>query len=63
MLTIIPLTDLIVERAIKLRQDKRMSLGDAIVAATALENNSQLWTSNTNDFKHIEGLKLLDPLN
>jgi predicted nucleic acid-binding protein len=39
-----------------------MSLGDAIVAATAIENNCELWTANTGDFKHIEGLKLVNPL-
>jgi len=61
-LTTIPLTEPIIERAIKLRQDKKMSLDDAIVAATALESSSQLWTANIKDFEHIEGLNLLDPL-
>jgi predicted nucleic acid-binding protein len=32
----LPLTEDIVERAIKLRQAKNMSLGDAIIAASAL---------------------------
>jgi predicted nucleic acid-binding protein len=61
-LTTAPLADNIIESAIKLRQDKKMSLGDSIVAATALENNSQLWTVNTRDFEHIEGLDILNPL-
>ncbi len=61
-LTTIPLTDSIIEGAIKLRQYKKMSLGDSIVAATALENNSQLWTVNTKDFEHIDGLDILNPL-
>jgi len=61
-LTTIPLTDTIIEIAIKLRQSKKMSLGDAIVAATALENSSQLWTVNTKDFEHIEGLDMFNPL-
>lgn len=52
----------IIEQAIALRQTRRMSLGDAIVAATALDNNLELWTANIDDFKHIEGLKLLNPL-
>ena len=56
------LTDSIVERAIKLRQLKHMSLGDSIVAATALEHSLTLWTANTDDFSHIEGLKLVNPL-
>lgn len=56
------LTDNTVAKAIKLRQGKRMSLGDAIIAATALEHNLELWTSNTKDFRHIEGLRVLNPL-
>lgn len=61
-ITEIPLTSAIIERSILLRQDKRMSLGDAIVAATALDNNLELWTANTKDFSHIEGLQLVNPL-
>jgi predicted nucleic acid-binding protein len=61
-ITEIPLTSAIIERSILLRQDRRMSLGDAIVAATALENDCELWTANIDDFKHIDGLRLLNPL-
>lgn len=39
-----------------------MSLGDATVAATALDNNSQLWTVNIKDFDHIEELRLFNPM-
>lgn len=56
------LTNSIVDRAVQLRQAKRMSLGDSIVAATALEHKLELWTVNTGDFKHIEGLKIVNPL-
>jgi predicted nucleic acid-binding protein len=55
-------TDSVVECAIKLRQARRMSLGDSIIAATALEHNFELWTANTDDFRHIEDLKLINPL-
>ncbi len=58
----IPLTDAIIERSISLRQAERMSLGDAIVAATAIENGCELWTANIDDFEHIEGLRLVNPL-
>jgi len=57
----IALSDSIIERAIMLRQLKKMSLGDVIVAATALENDLALWTANIKDFQHIEGLTLIDP--
>ena len=59
----LPLTDDIVERAIKLRQVKNMSLGDAIIAGTALEHSCELWTANEEDFTHIDGLRLHNPLN
>jgi predicted nucleic acid-binding protein len=56
------LTSSIVDRAVRLRQAKRMSLGDSIVAATALEHGLELWSVNIDDFKHVEDLKLLNPL-
>jgi toxin FitB len=58
----LPLTDDIVERAVKLRQVKSITLGDAIVAATALEYDYELWTANIEDFAHIDGLRLHNPL-
>lgn len=58
----LPLTDDIVERATKLRQARNMSLGDAIIAATALEHNHELWTANEDDFAQIEGLRIHNPL-
>jgi hypothetical protein len=56
------LTSTIVQRAIQLRQLKKMSLGDAIIAATALENDCELWTANTKDFAHIDDLRLHNPV-
>ncbi len=48
--------------AVRLRQRRRMSLGDSIVAGTAIINDRTLITHNTEDFHWIEGIKLLDPL-
>ena len=56
------LTDQVVDQAIKLRQAKKMSLGDSIIAATALESNLDLWTANVDDFQHVEGLRIFNPL-
>lgn len=53
------LSDEIVNEAIILRQNKKMSLGDAIIAATAIHKKTPLLTNNTDDFKHIEGLELI----
>jgi predicted nucleic acid-binding protein len=39
-----------------------MSLGDAIIGASALVHQDTLVTRNTADFRWIPGLRLLDPL-
>jgi toxin FitB len=56
-----PLDDGVIEQAVKLRQQKKMKLGDAIIAATALEYEIPLVTRNEDDFKHIAGLDLRNP--
>ena len=58
---ILPLDEAIVESAIALRQKRIMKLGDAIIAATALVHDLELVTRNTDDFKHVAGLRLLNP--
>ncbi|MDB5322353.1 MAG: PilT protein domain protein [Phycisphaerales bacterium] len=62
---ILPILDIdrpILDRAVSLRQQRRMSLGDAIIAATALVHDKTLVTRNTSDFRWIPDLRLLDPL-
>lgn len=56
------LGETVVNRAIELRQMKKMGLGDAIIAATALVQDAVLWTANEADFADIEGLRLHNPL-
>lgn len=56
--TVFELTPNIVETAILLRQTKNISLGDAVIAATALEHELILVTRNHKDFAHIQGLEL-----
>ena len=56
------LTESIIQHAIKLRQRTNISLGDAIVAATAIEYNCELYTANDKDFSNVEGLRILNPL-
>ena len=62
VIDVLPLTRVIADRAVKLRQQRRMSLGDAIIAATALEHNLTLITRNTRDFRWIVGVRLLNPM-
>ncbi len=59
---VLPLTDAIAETAIALRQQKSMTLGDALIAATAIEHRLSLATANTKDFEHIENLLVVNPL-
>lgn len=50
------------ERAIRLRRQRKMSLGDALIAATAMEHGLTLATANTDDFRWIDGLRLVNPV-
>lgn len=58
----LPLSETVVQWAVKLRQRRKMSLGDSIVAGTAIAHERTLVTRNTDDFRWIEEIKLLDPL-
>jgi hypothetical protein len=57
----LPLDEEVIRRAIPLRQQRKMSLADAIIAATALEYGVPLVTRNEDDFKHIPGLQIINP--
>lgn len=61
MMNIIPVSFSVIDKAIALRQQKSMSVGDALIAATALEYGMTLITRNTSDFKWIDGLSLVNP--
>jgi predicted nucleic acid-binding protein len=43
-----------------LRQQRKMSLGDALVAGTALGHGLTLVTCNIEDFQWMQGLSLLN---
>lgn len=58
----LPITDEIIERAIGIRQLRKISLGDSVIAATGLTHDLKLWTNDTKDFSGIESLKLYNPL-
>lgn len=59
--SMIPIAQAILDHAVKLRQARKMSLGDSLVAGTALTYDLTLVTRNTEDFKWIPNLKLLNP--
>ncbi len=60
--TILPIIQSILEEAVKLRQQKKMTLGDALIAATCLVHQLTLVTHNTKDFAWVTELNVFDPL-
>lgn len=60
--TVLPISDSVLSKAVGLRQIRKMSLGDAVIAGTALAHKLRLVTKDTQDFQWIDGLTLLDPL-
>jgi predicted nucleic acid-binding protein len=59
---VLRISDEVVTQALQLRQQRRMSLGDAIIAGTALANQLELVTRNVRDFSWIQGLRIVNPL-
>ena len=60
--TVLGVTEKIVAHAIRLRQSKSMSLGDSLIAGTALVHEYDLVTRNVDDFEWIEELTVVNPL-
>lgn len=58
---VLPVTDAVVEHAVRLRQQRRLSLGDALIAGTALAFDLTLITRNSRDFTWISDLRLHNP--
>jgi len=56
----IPLSLKIADKAIFLRQNMKIKLADAVIAATALVHGLSLVTNNIDDFKNIQNLNLLN---
>ncbi|AMJ66531.1 type II toxin-antitoxin system VapC family toxin [Hymenobacter sp. PAMC 26628] len=58
---VFPLDEPVVQQTIRLRQQHRIKLPDAIIAATALVHGLPLLTRNAADFQKITGLVVVDP--
>ena len=60
---VLPLDEPVTQQTIRLRQQYRVKLPDAIIAATALIHGLILVTRNTRDFKNVVGIGTIDPHN
>lgn len=58
---ILPISQAIIDQAVRLKQIRKMSLGDAIIAGTALVYDLTVVTRNTEDFDWVTELKLFNP--
>ncbi|WP_210516274.1 type II toxin-antitoxin system VapC family toxin [Hymenobacter terricola] len=61
LLGVLPVSQPIIERATVLRQQQRMTLGDALIAATALEYGLAVATRNMSDFTPVVVLSVYNP--
>ena len=61
MIQLLLITPAVMAEAIRLRQIRRMSLGDSLIAGTALVHGLVLITRNVGDFSWVEGLTVIDP--
>ena len=61
-LQIIPIDSVIIDKAIELRQLRKMSIGDVLIAATALLKDYEINTRNVSDFSWITGLTVVNPI-
>lgn len=60
--SVLPLSNPILEEAVKLRQLRKITLGDSLIAATALVHHLTLVTRNIDDFDWIPNLPLQNPI-
>ncbi len=58
---ILPLDEPAIQQTIHLRQQRRIKLPDAIIAATALAHGLPLITRKVADFQGIAGLRVINP--
>lgn len=62
MVNKIPVSTEIILDAIELRKINKLSVGDSIIAASAIALNLSLLTNNVSDFNKINSLKIKNPI-
>jgi predicted nucleic acid-binding protein len=58
---ILPISQPVINQAVILKQIRKMSLGDAIIAGTAFIHNLTIVTRNIDDFNWISKLNVINP--
>ncbi|MEM7534225.1 MAG: type II toxin-antitoxin system VapC family toxin [Chloroflexota bacterium] len=58
---ILPVSREILDEAVALKQKRKISLGDSIIAGTCLVYGFRLATRNLSDFEWIDGLDVFNP--
>lgn len=58
---VLPISQSVIREAVSLRQQKRISVADAIVAGTAVTHLLTLVTRNVSDFGWIQTMPILNP--
>lgn len=56
---VLPIDEAVIIEAIRLRQQRKRSLADSIIAATGLLYNQPVLTNNVADFADIDGLQII----
>jgi hypothetical protein len=62
LVTVLPISTEVIDRATLLRQQSNMKSADAVIAATALLHCAELITRNTADFDYINDLTINNPI-
>lgn len=52
----------IVQKVVEIKQQRRIKLPDAIIAATAIVHNCAIVTRNVSDFQNFAGLVVINPM-
>jgi predicted nucleic acid-binding protein len=58
----IPVSSEIIFEAIRLRKNDKLSVGDSIIAASAIGLNLTLLTNNVSDFKKVKSIQIKNPI-
>jgi predicted nucleic acid-binding protein len=63
LMKLLPVSSEIIDLATALRQKIKLSLGDSIIATSSLFYEQPLVTRNIKDFKVVQGLHCINPIN